>query len=170
PLSAGLAASVLLLLSTSCSRQAPAPAPAPAEAGSVPNAAVTVVKPAPQAHPPAPGSPVPDQNFASWAEIRDDTFSQKAAFLGGAAGLRSQVATEVSELRAKRSAMPPATDTKDWDFAMKEMMDSQQYLDSVISEAGGATSDTWEQEKQKVGQAWERTQAAYDKVKTSVTS
>jgi hypothetical protein len=157
------------LLLGACSRQPAPPAPSPAVAGSSTNPAVTVVNPAPSPRGPAPGAPVPDQNFASWASIRDDTFEQKGAFLVGAAALRTKVGSELAELRAKRAAMPSTADTKDWDFAMHEMTDSQQYLDSVIAEAGRATPETWDQEKEKVAQAWDRTQAAYDKVKTSVT-
>lgn len=164
-----VSAAIILALVSACSRQ-PAPAPISAGAG-VParsgSPSVTVVSPTSRG--PAPGAPAPDQNFASWVLIRDDTFEQRSAFLAGASGLVAQVGTEVAQLRAKRSAMASTTDTKDWDFAMKEMTDSQQYLDSVIAEAGRATRDTWEQEKEKVGQAWDRTQAAYDKVKTSVT-
>jgi hypothetical protein len=66
--------------------------------------------------------------------------------------------------------MPSTTDTKDWDFAMKEMSDSQAYLKSMIDEAGRATPDTWEQEKDKVDEAWQRTQAAFDKVKITTTT
>jgi hypothetical protein len=40
----------------------------------------------------------------------------------------------------------------------------------MAEEVSTATDETWAQEKAKVGQAWVRTQAAYDKVKSSTTS
>jgi hypothetical protein len=40
----------------------------------------------------------------------------------------------------------------------------------MIDEAGRATPDTWEQEKDKVDEAWQRTQAAFDKVKITTTT
>jgi hypothetical protein len=64
----------------------------------------------------------------------------------------------------------PSSDDKDWDFAMKEMNDSQAYLKSMIDEAARATPDTWGQEKDKVDQAWQRAQEAFDKVKVTTTS
>jgi hypothetical protein len=80
------------------------------------------------------------------------------------------LSSEVAELNAKRSSMPSTVETKDWDFAMKEMSDSQAYLKSMIDEASRATPDTWNQEKDKVDEAWQRTQAAFDKVKITTTS
>ena len=53
---------------------------------------------------------------------------------------------------------------------MKEMADARAYLKSTGEEANKATPETWLQAKEKVGQAWTRTQEAYDKVKASTTS
>ena len=66
--------------------------------------------------------------------------------------------------------MKTTTDTKGWDFAMKEMEDARSALHSIGTELSQATPETWNQEKDKVGQAWVRTQEAYDKVKSSTTS
>jgi hypothetical protein len=79
------------------------------------------------------------------------------------------LAAQVAELNRKRSSMP-SSDDKDWDFAMKEMNDSQAYLKSMIDEAARATPDTWGQEKDKVDQAWQRAQEAFDKVKVTTTT
>jgi hypothetical protein len=113
---------------------------------------------------------VSDQASASWVAIKDFTYDQRASFLSGAGNLQGMLASQVAELNAKRASMPSTTDTKDWDFAMKEMGDSQAYLKSMIEEAGRATPDTWNQEKDKVDEAWQRAQAAFDKVKVTTTS
>jgi len=52
---------------------------------------------------------------------------------------------------------------------MKEMGDARSALKSMGEELSKATPETWDQEKDKVGQAWVRTQEAYDKVKSSTT-
>ena len=40
----------------------------------------------------------------------------------------------------------------------------------MVTEVSNATPDTWNQEKDKVDQAWQRAQEAYDKVRTSTTN
>jgi len=62
------------------------------------------------------------------------------------------------------------TDTKDWDLAMSGLTDAQSYLHSMATEVAKATPDAWDQEKEKVSQAWARAQDAYDKVRTSTTN
>lgn len=156
------------------------PAQDQAQAAPAPAQAVAVQQPAPaqQAVPiarPAQNVPiavqsVSDQAAASWVAIKDFTYDQRAAFASGAASLQGMLASQVAELTAKRASMPSTADTKDWDFAMKEMNDSQAYLKSMIEEAGRATPDTWNQEKDKVDEAWQRAQEAFDKVKVTTTS
>jgi hypothetical protein len=165
-------------LSTGCSRadkaaqaqaqdQAEAhPTPVQSAPGVPP--AVPIIKPA-QSIPIAVTS-VTDQASASWAAIKDCTFDQRADFIAGAGNLQGMLASEVAELNAKRASMPSTVETKDWDFAMNEMKDSQAYLKSMIEEAARATPDTWNQEKDKVDAAWQRAQTAFDKVKVTTTS
>jgi hypothetical protein len=50
------------------------------------------------------------------------------------------------------------------------MNDSRSYLKSVGDELNKASPETWTQQKETVGLAWVRAQAAYDKVKSSTTS
>jgi hypothetical protein len=144
-----------------------AQAPAPAKETPAPQS-VPIIKPA-QAVPIAVQS-VSDQASASWVAIKDFTYDQRASFFSGAASLQGLLASQVAELKGKRASMPSTVETKDWDFAMKEMNDSQAYLNSMIDEAGHATPDTWDQEKEKVDEAWQRAQAAFDKVKVTTTS
>ena len=118
---------------------------------------------------PAPAT-VPDASSAQWAEIKDLTFDQREQFFAGLKRLQARVDAQITELTAKRAAMPSTADTKDWDFNMKEMGDSRSYLNGMADEIAKATPETWAQEKDKVNHAWTRTQDAYDKVRTSTTA
>ncbi|MFA5262729.1 MAG: hypothetical protein WC378_02820 [Opitutaceae bacterium] len=107
---------------------------------------------------------------AKWADIKDCTDEMRIPFFAGLKRLEARVDEQIGELVAKRSTMKGSTDTKDWDFAMKEMEDSRSYLRSMGEALSKATHETWDQEKDKVGQAWVRTQEAYAKVKSSTTN
>ena len=113
---------------------------------------------------------VPDEIPTRWADLKDYTFDEREKFFAGLDRLNGKVDAQVLELKAKRAKMNSLVDTKEWDFAMKEMNESRSYLNAVSKELRTATPETWEQDKEKAGQAWERTQEAYDKVKSSTTS
>jgi hypothetical protein len=117
----------------------------------------------------APVATNDDVTSAGWADIKDFTFDTRAQFFVGLKRLEAKVEGQVGELTAKRAAMPSSSDTRDWDFAMKEMDNAQSYLHSTGAELTKASPETWSQLKDKVGQAWERTQNAYRKVKASTT-
>lgn len=128
----------------------------------------TVTPPAPTAA--APTAPaVTPAPAAQWSDIENDTYDTRAHFFPGLNQLEARVDAQVTELTAIRAAMKSTINTKDWDFAMKEMEDARIYLKSTGEDLGKANPETWDQLKEKVGQAWARTQAAYDKVKTSTT-
>ena len=112
----------------------------------------------------------PDDAFAKWTDIKYCTYDTRAQFFAGLNRLQARVDEQFSRLTAKRAAMTSTANTKDWDFAMKEMGDARSNLKSMGEELRKATPETWDQEKDKVGQAWVRTQEAYDKVKSSMTS
>ncbi|HXQ82171.1 MAG TPA: hypothetical protein VN775_12705 [Opitutaceae bacterium] len=105
---------------------------------------------------------------ASWAAIKDLTYEQRAEFVAGIVALEGQLDIQINGLNAKRAAM--TTGTKDWDFAMGEMTNARSYLQSMATEVGSATPDTWGQEKEKVNQAWLKAQDAYEKVRASTTN
>jgi len=162
------AAALSALLLSGCSR-GNAPAQGHAQAAPAPAAPVVpVVTPAQRVPIAVQSDSV--QAAASWVAIKDFTYDQRADFASGAGNLLSMLAGQVAELKAKRASMPSTVETKDWDFAMKEMDDAQAYLRSMIQEAGRATPDTWSQEKDKVDEAWQRAQEAFDKVKVTTTS
>jgi len=121
---------------------------------------------------PAQMAALASSNIASakWGDIKDCTYDMREQFFAGLKQLESRVDVQISELTAKRAAMKSTIDTKNWDFAMKEMSDSRSYLKSVGEELSKASTETWTQQKETVGLAWVRTQEAYDKVKSSTTS
>jgi hypothetical protein len=165
-------AAVAAILISGCRARTSEPQPVAVQpAQTVPNSQPTVV---PIAHPaqnvPIAVTSVSDQAAASWVAIKDYTYDQRADFIAGAGRLEGMLASQIAELNAKRASMPSTVETKDWDFAMKEMTDSQYYLKQMIEEAGRASPDTWGEEKDKVDQAWQRAQEAFDKVKTTTTS
>jgi hypothetical protein len=119
---------------------------------------------------PAPATTAsPDLTPASWSGIEDDTFDMRAHFLAGLKQMQAMADAQASSLMAKRNSMKSTTDTKEWDFEMKEMEEARSYLKSMSEELSKATPETWNQEKDKVSQAWAKTQKAYEKVKSSTT-
>ncbi|MBK8856654.1 MAG: hypothetical protein IPN11_02915 [Opitutaceae bacterium] len=119
--------------------------------------------------PTAPKAAVVDANVR-WADLKNHPFDSRDLLMAGLTGLEAQVAEQVKALNAKRTGMKASTDTKGWDLAMKEMMDAQAYLTAMVIELGKSTREFWDQNKDKVGRAWVRTQDAYGKVKASTTS
>lgn len=115
-----------------------------------------------------PAQPAAAGASASWDAIKDLTFDQRADFSAGLLQMEDQLDAQIGDLKAKRAAM--TADTKDWDFAMKGLAVARSYLQSTAAEAARATADTWDQEKDKVREAWLKAQDAYDKVRTSTTS
>lgn len=144
-------------------------APVTPAAPVTPVAPVTPPRPAPASRsssPAAPAATTPVQ----WADLQEIPYDRRARFFAGVAGLESTVAAQVRELVAQRAALTGLTDTREWDFAMKEMESARSYLTSVGTAAGKAGRDLWDQEKAKVGRAWVSTQDAYGKVKSSTTA
>ncbi|MCX6954158.1 MAG: hypothetical protein NTV51_18570 [Verrucomicrobia bacterium] len=111
-----------------------------------------------------------DVASAQWSDIKDCTHEMRAQFSAGLSRLEAQLDAQVRELVAKRRTMKGITDTREWDFAMKELESARSYLHAVGLELAKASRETWDQEKDKVGRAWVSTQDAYGKVKRSTTS
>jgi hypothetical protein len=131
---------------------------------------VTSAVPGPASTVPVAAPASPDVASADWMDIKDCTYDMRDQFFAGLKRLEARVDAQISELTAKRAAMKSTTDTRDWDFAMKEMENARSALKSLGEELHKATPETWGQENDKVGQAWVRTQDAYGKVKSSTTS
>jgi hypothetical protein len=115
-------------------------------------------------------APSPDVASARWSDIKDCTYDMRAQFFAGLSRLEAIVDAHVSLLTAKRAAMNSTANTQEWDFAMMEMKNAQSSLKSLRAELSKATPETWDQEKDKVGQAWVRAQEAFANVKSSTTN
>ncbi len=111
--------------------------------------------------------PAPEFPTAQWADIREYSFEQRATFFAGLKAVEAKVDAQIEELNAKRAAMDPATDTRDWDQAMQEMVNARSILKAAGEDIRKAKPQTWNDQKDKVGQAWTRTQDAFTKVKLS---
>lgn len=112
----------------------------------------------------ADGTSVP-----KWSDIKNDTYDQRAHFAVGVRRLTERLDQQIALLNAKRTSM--TTDLKDWDFAMKEVVESRSFLISRTTELGKATSpEAWTDAKEKVGEAWNRAFLALDKMNSTVTS
>ena len=107
---------------------------------------------------------------AKWTDIDGLTYELRGPFATGVKRLEAQVDLQIAALVRKRATMTRISETRDWDFAMKEMNDSRSYLKSSGEEMNTATPETWLQHKEKIGQAWLRTQNAFEKVKASTTN
>jgi len=118
---------------------------------------------------PVPVATGPDYTSTRWSELQDLSYDQRAQFFAGLKRLEAIVTAQVAELTAKRAGMKAAANTKEWDFAMKEMLDAQVSLGSAGLESSRSNPEMWSQQKEKVGQAWVRTQEAYKKVRSSTT-
>jgi hypothetical protein len=113
-----------------------------------------------------PDSPIP---FPLWDDIKGDTYEQRDHFADGVRHLLARLDVEIGKLNAKRAGM--LTDTKDWDFDMKEVNSSRSGLQSRITELAQAnTPETWADAKGKIGEAWRRALLALDAMKTARTS
>lgn len=106
---------------------------------------------------------------ARWAEIKELSYDARENFFTGFKRLEARLDAQTSELAARRAAMNSFANTKDWDFAAKELGNARSYLRGTGEVLAKATAETWEQEKEKVGLAWVRAQAAVAKVRGSTT-
>ncbi len=125
--------------------------------------------PVPPAAEAAPNADVPAAD-ARWGEIKNLSYDERAAFFAGFKRLQARLDEQIGELTARRAAMKADADTKDWDFAMKEVGNARSYLTGSGEVIAKATSESWSQDRERVGQAWLRAQNAYTKVKASTTN
>lgn len=120
----------------------------------------------------AGAAPITDASAADarWSEIKNISYDERRAFFAGVKRLQVRLDEQISELTARRAAMKGDAYTKDWDFAMKELGNARSYLTGTGEIVAKATAESWAQDRERVGQAWLRAQAAYAKVKASTTN
>lgn len=116
-----------------------------------------------------PGVTLDSGSTAQWVDLKDYTFAQRDLLLSGLTGMLARVDAQIEELKAKRASMTESTRTADWDFAMKEMHNARSTLKFACDELAKATPETWIQQRDRVGEAWVRTQNAYASVRSSTT-
>src|SRR5476651_119591 len=127
PIQGIAACSLLVLLGAGCAKSG-STAPTQVAAAPTPSVQGVPAQPAPKPAVARVGVPFqPDLTSASWASIKDYTFDQRADFAAGAGVMEASLASQVAELNTKRAALPSTVDTKEWDFAMKNLMDAQSY-------------------------------------------
>jgi hypothetical protein len=105
-----------------------------------------------------------------WVDIKDYTYDTRDRFFAGLKLLEATADNEIALLDARRRAMPSTMDTQEWDFNMKEMSNAREYLKDMGDELRKASPEAWDQQKDRVGEAWTRTQDAYSKVRASTTN
>jgi hypothetical protein len=137
--------------------QAPTPAPDPFM--------ISIPLSRPSGSPAAGAVPVAQ---ASWSEMEGLAYDQRALFVAGLAGLVRRLDSQIGALNARRASM--TADTKDWDLSMMGVTAARDYLAGLASEVARASPDTWDQEKDRVGAAWQEAQDACDKVRMSTAS
>ena len=123
--------------------------------------------------PPAPeATPIVEAAAADarWSEIKNLSYDERGAFFAGVKRLQARLGEQIAELTARRAAMKEIANTKDWDFAMKEVGNARSYLTGTGEIAAKATAESWAQDRERVGQAWLRAQAVCAKVKASTTN
>lgn len=104
-----------------------------------------------------------------WVNIKDYTYAQRVPMLSGLKDLQTRVDTQIEALNTKRATMTESTRTADWDFAMKEMTNARAYFRFTCEELAKATPESWQQQRDRVGLAWDRAQNAFGSVKSSTT-
>lgn len=164
-LAAGTCLAALMILGCSGGNgpaQTQAVGPAPVQVPQAPAVAMAT---------PGPGAVVASAPVAapgSWTDMERLTYDQRSAFLTALSGLVAKLDGQIGALNAKRATM--TTDTKDWDIAMMDVTAARAYLAGLVSEVSRASPDTWDQEKDRVGAAWQKAEDACDKVRTTTTS
>jgi hypothetical protein len=152
--------------SAQASAQSPTPALAPTPAAES-SLTITLPIPGPAPAPAAAASPLAPAQ-ATWSDMETLTFEQRSQFLADLSLLLNKLDAQIGSLNAKRATM--TTDTKDWDIAMMDVTAARAYLAGLTSEVSQASPETWDQEKDRVGTAWQKAEDACDKVRTSTTS
>lgn len=105
----------------------------------------------------------------AWTNIKDYPYEKRADFNAVFLRMVARLDDDIRGLNAKRATM--TNDTKEWDFAMKELNNARSDVQSKITEVGKASnSETWVEARDRLGVAWERARTAYRAVVSSTTS
>jgi hypothetical protein len=99
----------------------------------------------------------------AWDGIKDFTYDRRADFSAGMDRMSKDMDDRTAAFRARAAGVSDSV-ASDRDSAMKEFDSARADLKSKRTELDNATADTWSNAKEKVGDSWKSTKAAYDKV------
>lgn len=105
----------------------------------------------------------------SWDAVRNYGYEKRSEFSASVDRMAGRLDDRSHDLRT-RVAASPTTASKDWASATREYDAARADLNARLSDLNGATADTWADAKEKTAQAWTNLQAAFAKMKSSVTS
>ena len=105
----------------------------------------------------------------TWDGVRDYTYDKRTEFSASMDRMGAKLDEKTRDLRAKVAGAPD-TASSGWAGATGEYDAARADLKSRLTDLGNATDATWTDAKEKVSQSWKRLQAAYDKMKSDVSS
>ena len=103
---------------------------------------------------------IKDDTVATWNRIKDFSFDKRSDFSSGIDSATKKMDDKLAELKAK--ATP---DTPERTKARQDYDDARAELKAKLADLGNATADTWADAKAQVSKAWDKVEAAYDKIK-----
>jgi hypothetical protein len=105
----------------------------------------------------------------AWQNIQYYPYEKRSDFNAVFTRMVAKLDDDIRDLNAKRATMK--NDTRDWDFAMKELNNARADVQSKLSELSRTTNaDTWAEARDRLGVAWDRALTAVRNVQTSTTS
>lgn len=104
----------------------------------------------------------------AWATIKDYPYEKRADFIAVFSRMVAKFDDDLRALNAKRATM--TNDTKEWDFAMKELNNARSDVQSKITDLSKSSNETWIEQRDRLGVAWDRALTAYKAVASSTTS
>lgn len=105
----------------------------------------------------------------AWQNIQYHTYEKRQEFNAVFSRMVAKLDEQIRGLNEKRTTMK--NDTRDWDFAMKELNNARSDVQSKVTDLSRVnTPDGWIEARDRLGVAWDRAQAAVQAVKNSTTS
>ena len=105
----------------------------------------------------------------AWQSIQYHTYEKRQEFNAVFARMVAKLDAEIRTLNEKRANMK--NDTREWDFAMKELNNARADVQSKITDLSRVnTAEAWTEARDRLGLAWDRAEAAIRAVRTSTTS
>jgi hypothetical protein len=99
----------------------------------------------------------------TWSQIKEYAFEKRADFSAGFDRMSKDMDDKAAAFRVKVAGVSDSV-ASDRASALKEYDDARADLTAKRTELDNATADTWASAKEKVGDSWKSTKAAFDKV------